>query len=260
MPSRKRKLTSPLIECKSSKAIKFTEEPNEDFIESTFESSIEENAKDEFNNCDKNIEVTINKEDQDIKQDDGQNHEKNEKLDVTPKRTRNAKINQRATNALTKFLKDTDKQMKNIKCDGNSLELEDKIGQNMHLQEKEDDICSECTDIQSTQSQVIERLEDTNSTTSKNKENDQFCDKSINSIISSSNIEDKNILDKSISNSDTEETDRNATNSVILKDDNDIKKGSKTLTPKQLQKRQEIAKKKEEREKLRMVTYIHVFM
>ncbi|XP_050452579.1 chromatin assembly factor 1 subunit A-B [Cataglyphis hispanica] len=249
---KKRKIISPSVESKNSKLIKLTVKEN-----SVPNICERENIGEEKLNSSDEIEIlTLDEEKKNLEQSDQQDGKKM-KSDTTSKRTllgKNKKLDrsQQKSGALTKFLKKIDKE-----TESDCLhELKDKQNQNTFASEEENEIClNESLGTQTTEStlqnlsQENKQLKDTK-IVSKDSDH-SFCQKSDCDItILSSDNEDLSELDKSTLNEgENEEIINKPATPVTPKTDKIAKKIK--LTPKQLEKRQEIARKREEKLRLK---------
>lgn len=248
---KKRKVISPSIESKSSKVVKLATQENS---VRNVRGKEEEDASERKLNSSNDIEIIISDDEKkDLEQSDQQ---KMRKGDSTPKRSlgKNKKLDrsQQKPGALTKFLKRTDKEIEesDITHDNNLSELKDKKDcQNVSVHKKQNEICSnESSDASFIRSELQDtsQLSETDDRVAS-KDADTFQESDCDITILSSDNE----IDKSIS-STNKETDKPAT-PVTPKSDKDMKDKFKKLTPKQLERRQEIARRKEEKRKLKMV-------
>lgn len=263
--TKKRKIKSPLVGSKSSKVLKLA--ATENSVRKVPEKK-REDASEKKLNVSNDIEIILDEEKEDLEQSDQQD---TRKIDSTSKRStpgKNKKLDksQQKPGALTKFLKKTDKEIeksdhvdnlpeqKDSNHDNNLLELKDKKDcQNISVHKESNEVCmNESLDSQCIRSELdtsqLSEIDDS----IVNKDTDFSLQKTNCDItILSSDNEASSELDTSISNRN-KETDKLAS-PVTPKTDKDIKKNKiKKLTPKQLQKRQEIIKRKEEKQKLKM--------
>jgi len=231
-----------------------------------------EDASEKKLDVNEDIEIILDDEKEDLEQSDQQDR----KIDSTSKRNtlgKNKKLDkaQQKPGALTKFLKKTEienykeieksdhvdnlPEQKDNNHDNNLLELKDKKNsQDISVHKETNEVCmNESLDAQcirselntSQLSEIDNSIVDKDTDLSLQKTN---CDIT---ILSSDN-EASSELDTSISNRN-KEPDKRPASPVTPKTDKDIKNKIKKLTPKQLQKRQEIIKRKEEKQKLKMV-------
>jgi len=262
VPSKKkRKIISSSIESKSPKMIKLATKEN--LVKSVPEKEGEDASEGKLDSSNDSIEIiTSNDEKKGLDQNDQQ---KARKSDNTPKNRnlgKNKKVDrsQQKPGALTKFLKRTDREVEesDISHDNNLSKLKNKDCQDTPVHKEKNEIClNENSDVQLIPSELQDtsRLNETNRVANKDVDSslqESDCDIT---ILSSDN-ETSSELDKSISNRNKEITDGPAT-PVNPKTDKDIKEKIKRLTPKQLEKRQEIARRKEEKKRLKMVCIIH---
>lgn len=259
MPNKKRKVTSPLVGSKTSKISKVAKNDccDQDIVEETT------NAR-EKNDSEDCITDDVNK---DFEQNDWQDDE-NKEVKGTSKRSslgRNKKLDksQQKSGALTKFLK------KNIygqtENTANDDARESKARQNLQntfieVEKNEEECLDESSDLQSSEKsksqafQINEKLDDS-SVSDQDTKDSVFQQSYSNIVILSSDNESSNELDKSTSSRNEEI--RTSTTPVTPKTNK--KKQLKRLSTKQLEKRQEIARKREEKLKLRMVCYAKKF-
>ncbi|KYM95572.1 Chromatin assembly factor 1 subunit A-B [Cyphomyrmex costatus] len=259
---KKRKIKTPLIGSKSSKMIKLATKENS--VKKVPEKERESTSEKELDIS--NDIVISDDEKNDLSQSDQQN---TRKIDSTPKRNNVGKNkkqdkSQQKPGALTKFLKKTDKEFEKSddinnlseqkSSDDNNLpELKDKDCQDTSVHNETNEVCTnESSDTQCIRSELdtsqLSEIDD-----SVNKDTDlSLRETDCDITILSSDNEALSELDKSIS-SINKATDKptspvTPTTPKTDKDKNQIKK----LTPKQLQRRQEIVKKKEEKQRLKM--------
>jgi len=220
----------------------------EDKIENTRE------ANDGGKEC---IVVTENNEKKELEQSDGQSDE-NKRNDVTPKRSsvgKNKKLDksQQKSGALTKFFKKTDK---NENTADNNDTHKSKVEQDLQatsIQKEEDEIClnenlepSRKSNLQLDKELKV-KIERFNIHDIKSFPFQSDSDV----VILSSDNESSDELDKSILNKSKETQE---SGSVVNEETNkNAKKKLKTPTSKQLEKKEEIDRRKEEKLKLKMV-------
>ncbi|KAL0126090.1 hypothetical protein PUN28_004899 [Cardiocondyla obscurior] len=252
---KKRKVISPLVGSKSPKVVKLATKENSEV------RSINEKEEDEdkikINTSNSSIEeITPDDKKKDLEQIDQKKIEKGDTL----KRSslgKNKKMDklQQKPGTLTKFLKKSDNEMENIDIshENNLSELKDeKNCKSTTLHKKKIEVClNETSDVSLTQSelqntsQLNETYDDVINAEPSFKTSDCDID------ILSSDDEAVSELNKSLINRKNETTDKSAT-PVTPKSNKDTKNKVKKLTPKQIEKKQEIAKRKEEKLKLRM--------
>lgn len=248
---KKRKVISPSIESKSSKVVKLATQENS--VRNVRWKEEEDASERKLNSSDIEI-IILDDEKKDLEQSDQQ---KMRKGDSTPKRSlgKNKKLDrsQQKPGALTKFLKRTDKEIaeSDITHDNNLSELKDKKDcQNVSVHKKQNEICSnESSDASFIRSELQDtsQLSETDDRVASKDADTSLQESDCDiTILSSDNEIDKPIL------STNKETDKPAT-PVTPKSDKDMKDKFKKLTPKQLERRQEIARRKEEKRKLKMV-------
>lgn len=223
---------------------------------STHEKEEEDTNERKLNSSNDTIEI-ISDDDKrkNLEQSDQQ---KMWKGDSTPKRrSKNKKLDrsQQKPGALTKFLKKTDREVEESDISHNNLsELKNKKNdQNTTVHNEQNDICSNessDTPFNSSELQNTSQLNETDNHVVGKDADLQESDCDIN-ILSSDN-EASSELDRSISNKSKETPEKSVT-PVTPKTDKETKNKIKKLTPKQLEKRQEMAKRKEEKLKLKMV-------
>ncbi|XP_071643741.1 uncharacterized protein [Temnothorax longispinosus] len=282
---KKRKVMSPLVGSKSPKVVKLATKEN--LVRNVHEKEGEERK---LNRSNDSVEIiTSDDEKKDLEQSDQQ---KTNKGDSTPKRSLRKKKkldrSQQNLGALTKFLKKTDKEVEesDVSHDNNLSEFkDDKDCQDTSVHKEKNEIClnegsgtsvirselqddKDCQDTsvhkekneiclnESSGTSVIRsELQDTSQLS---ETDDRVANKDVDSslqetdcniTILSSDNEASSELDKSISSTSKEITDK-PTTPVTPKTDKDMK--NKKLTPKQLEKRKEIVRRKEEKQRLKM--------
>lgn len=248
---KKRKIISPLIPSKSPKVVKLTTKEN---LIRVIPEKEEDASEKKLNSSNDSIEViTSDNEKKDLDQSDQQ---KNKKSDDTPKRKfleKNKKLDRsqkQKPGALTKFLKKADREVEESDIshnDNNLSELKDKKDcQDASVHKEKNEICSNESPKLEYTAQLNETDDHIASKDADLSRQESDCDIT---ILSSDN-EVSSELDKSISNIN-KETEESIT--LTPKSDKNAKNKTKKLTPKQLEKRQEIARRKEEKLKLKMV-------
>lgn len=260
---KKRKVLSPLSGPKSSKVVKLA--VKEDLVGNIHEKEGENADEKKLNSSNDSIEIITDDDKKDLEQSDQQNIKKG---DNTPKRRnleKNKKLDrsQQKPGALTKFLKRADKEVEEVDSHDNNLsELKDKKDcQNTSVHKENDEICLNegsgaplnRSELQDTQ--LSETSEHLASKCADLSLQETDCD--ITTL--SSDNEASSELDQSISNRSKEMTDKPAT-PVTPKSDKDTKNKIKKLTPKQLEKKQEIARRKEEKRRLKMVCICYMYI
>lgn len=262
VPNKKRKVTSPLVGSKTSKIFKVAKNDccDQDIVEETT------NAK-EKNDSEDCVVIMDNVNKDFFEQNDRQDDE-NKEVKGTSKRNslgRNKKLDksQQKSGALTKFLK------KNIhgqtENTANDDARESKARQNLQntfieVEKNEEECLDESSELQPSEKsksqafQMNEKLDDSR-VSDQDTKGSVFQQSHSNIIFLSSDDESSNELDKSTSSRNEEI--RTSTTPVTPKTDK--KKQLKRLSTKQLEKRQEIARKREEKLKLRMVCYAKKF-
>ncbi|XP_032683554.1 chromatin assembly factor 1 subunit A-B [Odontomachus brunneus] len=245
MPNKKRKVVSPLEEIKNSKMIKYAKENSAKDI-SEEKEKVEEKS-DTDSEC---IELISDQEEKDLEQSSEQNDEEKTKIE-TPKRNfikknKTLKKSQKKSGALTKFLTKADSEptstslksrTQELDCQNTSREENGEIP--LSLQSLESPLHMSHVSKEMNQVNVIE-----------NPNISQESDSDI--AILSSDDEAPSELDKSITSINEEKTIKSPIPTTPKSGDKDEKIKFKKLTPKQLEKRQEIAKRKEEKAKLKM--------
>jgi hypothetical protein len=252
--SKKRKVTSPLVGSKSSKVSKFLKKDciNQSSLENKIENTRETNDSKE---C---IVITEDNERKESEQSDQQGDE-DKKNDVTPKRSsagKNKKLDksQRKSGALTKFFKKTDRKTESTADDTHDAH-ESKGEQDLEdtsIREKgEDEVCSnENLDASGkSNSQISQANVELKNLSVHDTKGSFFRQSDSNVVILSSDNESSSELDKSISNKNKETQEPESNQET----DKDAKKKLRTPTSKQLEKREEIVRRKEEKLKLKMV-------
>lgn len=260
MPNKKRKVTSPLVGSKTSKISKVAK--NDCCDQNIVEETTNAKEKNDSEDC----VVTIDDMNKTFEQNDRQDDE-NKKVKGTSKRSslgRNKKLDksQQKSGALTKFLK------KNIYGQTENTATDDaresKARQNLQnivieVEKNEEECLDESLELQPSEKsksqafQMNEKLDDS-SVSDQDMKSSVFQQSCSNIIFSSSGNESSNELDKSTSSRNEEI--RTSTTPVTPKTDK--KKELKRLL-KQLEKRKEILRKREEKLKLRMVCYAKKF-
>lgn len=247
----KRKEASPLEERKNPKLIKYSTKENskEDGSEDG------ENSEEKMN--DKLIEIILDEDEQ-----DNQVHEKNKQITTTPKRRslgKNKKLDksQNKPGALTKFFKKTDKTVVNsIKYDNLCESRNKQDCQNMLVNKEMTETCNENQQSVESISYSMTQINKSSGidVADKNAENCSPCiDSDFDVNIISSDNETLSELDRSMASGNEQKTSQVSATSET---NESLKKKRKKLTAKELQKRQEIVRRKEERTKLKMVCYI----
>lgn len=257
MPNKKkRKITTSLAGCKSPKILKFTTKENSET------NVFEDEKKDEeikINSSSDSNEIIFDEEEKDLKKDNQQDHKKNKKNDTIPsknslRKSRKLDKSEEKTGALKKFFKKAEKKGKS-KTNHDNMLYELKSGQehqDISVQKETNEIClNKNLSKQSSESRANEKLDYTD-ITDKDANHSLCQDFDSDIAILSSDNETTNELDKTIS-SRNEETTRQSTIPTTPKTPKNMEKKIKKLTPKQLEKRQEIAKRKEEKLRLREV-------
>lgn len=247
VPNKKRKVASPLEGLKDSKIIKYAKENS---AKNTSEEKEEvEEKSDTDSEC---IELISDQGEKDLEQ--SSDDEKKMKIDTTPKRnsvTKNKTLekSQKKFGALTKFLMKADSEP----TSSSPKSKNESDYQNIYVHEENSEICSNLQSLESPLhvSCVSKEMDKVNVI-----ENPNICQESDSDIaILSSDDEVPSELDKSRTSINEEKISTSAT-PATPKSDKDEKMKFKKLTPKQLEKRQETAKRKEEKAKLKMVCYI----
>lgn len=241
---KKRKVISPLVGSKNPKIVKLATKEN---LIRVISEKEEDASEKKLNSSNDSVEIiTSDDEKKDLNQSDQQ---KDMKIGTTPKRKplgRKKKLDgsqKQKSGALTKFLKKADREIEENDTshnDNNLSELKDKKDcqdASVHKEKNE-----------SPELEYISELNETDDHIAKDGDlsrQESDCDIT---ILSSDN-EISSELDKSNTNKET------TGESIALtpKSDKDAKNKTKKLTPKQLEKRQEIARRKEEKLKLKMV-------
>lgn len=232
--SKKRKLSSPSVECKSSKTIKILKNLSTD------------NANDELDDTDVNIEskdiaqmeIIEDMETENAKEN-ASNKRKSESKNKMPKRISigQKKLEQSKLSPLTKFLQKTDKQK-------DSPKEESQIS----LQEEKDDIVEE---IEDNSKKVIEI--DVNRSETTNSLNDTAED-SFSTVNNSLSRSDSDFVILSSDSEDKDEKTKSITSTPKTANSPRMNKAKqKKLTHKREEKKLLIAKKKEENKLLQMV-------
>lgn len=247
---KKRKVASPLAEFKNSKIIKYAKENSTKSISEDKEEETEEKP-DTDSEC---VEIILDQDKKDLEQSSEQDHEKIKKIDIIPKRSslKKKKLHeksQKKSGSLTKFFMKADNEpTSDIIHDTNPhTSKNEQDCQNTLVLEGESEVPSNLQSVESPSphaSQVNEEkvnvLDDSNISPESDSDVAVFSDTEVQSE-----------LDKSRTSINEEKIRKPTT----PKSDKDAKMKTKKLTPKQLEKRQEIVKKKEERARLRMVCY-----
>lgn len=251
--SNKRKVLSPLGS-ESPKVRKLATKKNSD--KSVHEKGGEDKGGEvnerKLDSSNDSVEIISDDEKRNLEQSDQQ---KMWKGDGTPKRGKNKKLDrsQQKPGTLTKFLKRTNREIEESDISHNNLsELKDKKDDQDTIVHKENnDICSNESSGASFNSSELQSTSQLNETDNHVTSKDADLQESDCDILSSDN-ETSSELDKSILNRSKETPDKSAT-PVTPKTDKETKNKIKKLTPKQLEKKQEMAKRKEEKLKLRIV-------
>lgn len=256
MSNKKRKVTSPLVGSKSSKVVRLATKENSVRVHA---KEGEDTSEKKLNSSNDSVEIILDDEKKDLEESDQQ---KTVKDDSTPKRRSLGKNkldrSQQKPGALTKFLKRIDREVEESDIhDDNLSEVKDKKDcQNASVYNEKNEIClNESSDAPFIQSELqnTSQLSETNDPVTSNDADPPLQESDCDITIVSSDNEASSELNKSISNRSNEsETDKPAS-PVTPKTDKDTKNKIKKLTPKQLEKRQEIARRKEEKLKLKMV-------
>lgn len=248
---KKRKVISPMGS-KNSKIIKLTIKENS--VPNVFEDERENIEEKKLNSSDE-IEIIIPDEKKNLEQSD--QNEKKIESDTTPKKNlgTNKKLNrsQQKPGALTKFLKKLDKETEN-----RLYELKDKQNcQNIFVHKDGNEIClNESSITQTNVSQLQnspqenEQLKDVKIVS---KSTDSLCQKADCDVTILSSDEDLSELDKSTLSGNEEIITSNPVTPVTPKTNKVANKKIIKLTPKQLEKREEIARRKEEKLRLKKV-------
>lgn len=245
MPNKKRKVVSPLEELKSSKIIKFTKE------NSAKDISEEKKEPEEKPDTDrKYMELISDQEEEDLEKSSEQDEVKSKQSDTTPKRSflkksKTLEKSQKKSGTLTKFLmKIDDQSSNNLNNDSNLNKLENEDCQNISVGEEEIGSPFQHT------SPTNEEIEDTQiaekPSTSQDSESDI--------TMLSSDTEAQSELDMSKTSISEEKMIKTET-PVTPKSDKEAKYKLKKLTPRQIEKKQEIIRKKEEKAKIKMVCH-----
>lgn len=254
---KKRKISIPLVGCKSPKILKLTTKENS--AKNVFkdeEENIEEITLD--SSSDSN-EIILDEEKKDLEKNSHQHHEKNKKIDTTPSKKslgKNKKLDkcQQKTGALNKFLKKAENKAKSTVSDDNSLceSKNEQEHQDTSVQKEKNEMLNENPNEQSSESQANEKLDDADTANAADDTNRSLCEEldSDVAILFSSDNEMSNELDKTIE-SENEEITSKPTTPKTPKTSANMKNKIKKLTPKQLEKRKEIAKRKEEKLRLK---------
>lgn len=257
MPNKKRKITTPLVGSKSSKILKFT----------TKDNSVK-NSKDDkgvieikLNSSSESDEIILDEEKKDLEKDNQQNHEKNKRIETTPtsknslRKNRKLDKSQQKTGALNRFLKKAENEaISNVNNDNSLCESKSEQEQQSTCVQKEiNEIYLNENPNKQSESQLNEKLDDTNITDDANQSLCQELDSDV--ALSSSDNETASELDKTTSDKN-KEINSKSTTPKTPKTSKNMKEGIKKLTPKQLEKRKEIAKRKEEKLRLKEVHYI----
>lgn len=248
---KKRKVISPLVGSKSPKVVKLATKEN---LIRVISEKEEDACEKKLNSNSDSAEIIISDDEKkDLNQSDQQ---KDMKISNTPKRPlgRKKKLDgsqKQKSGALTKFLKKADREIEENDTshnDNNLSELKDKKDcQDASVHKEKNEICSN-------ESPELEYTSELNETDDHiaTKDGDLSRQESDCDItILSSDNEISSELDKSMSNTNKETTGESI--ALTSKSDKDAKNKTKKLTPKQLEKRQEIARRKEEKLKLKIV-------
>lgn len=254
---KKRKIASPLVGSKSPKVVKLATKENS--VRNVPERTENDASETKLNSSNDSVEIILDDGKKDLEQSDSP---KIRKDDNTPKKKslgKNKKLDgsQQKPGALTKFFKRAEREVEENDISRDLSELKDKKDcQDMSAQKKKNEICSnESADARFIRSE----LQDTSGLSETedqivNKDADCSLQESDCDITLLSSDEAASELDKSISSINQETTDKPAT-PVTPKIDK--AKKTKSLTPKQLEKKREIARKKEEKQKLKLVRIVH---
>lgn len=248
---KKRKVISP-VGSKNSKIIKLTIKENS--VPNIFEDERENIEEKKLNSSDE-IEIIISDEEKKNLEQSDQNEKKIEN-DTTPKKNlgKNKKLNrsQQKPGALTKFLKKLDKETEN-----DLHELKDKQNcQDIFVHKDGNEISLNESSITQTNvslensPQENEQLKDVKIV---NKSTDSLCQKPDCDVTILSSDEDLSELDKSILSGNEEIITSKSVTPVTPKTNKVANKKTIKLTPKQLEKREEIARRKEEKLRLKKV-------
>lgn len=246
VPNKKRKVVSPLEELKSSKIIKFTKENS---VKDTSEE--QEDAEEKPDTDRECIELISDQEEKYLEQSSDEEHANKEKIDTTPKRSslkksKTLEKSQKKSGALTKFLTKVDSEPTSSLVHDSDLHKSEneKDCQNISVHEEESG-----SPLLNT-SQVNEEIEDIKIVERSNTYQDSDSDVAV----LSSDTEAQSELDKSKSSINEEKVTKLAT-PTTPKSNKEDKMKLKKLTPKQLEKKQEVARRKEEKAKLKIVCY-----
>lgn len=245
---KKRKVLSPLCS-KSSKVMKLAKENTD---RSVHEKEGEDANEKKLNSSNDSVEIISDNEKKE------QSDQQKTTGDSTPKRRKNKKLDrsQQKPGALTKFLKRTEREVEEIDVNHDNLsELKDKKDdQDTTVHKGENDICSNESSGASfilSELQDVSHLNETDNHVASKDTDISLQESDCDMTILSSDNEASSELDKSMSNRSKETPEKSVT-PVTPKSDKDTKNKVKKLTPKQLEKRQEMAKRKEEKLKLKM--------
>nr|XP_012230666.1 PREDICTED: chromatin assembly factor 1 subunit A-B [Linepithema humile] len=260
---KKRKIATSLGEYKSPKILKLATKENSVKNVSEDEKEDEETKLD--SSSDSN-EMILDEKKKDLEKDNQQNHKKNKKIDTTSSRkvsldkSRKLDKSQQKTGALKKFFKKAEKEAKGNTNRDNSLckSKSKQKQQDTSVQNERNEIClNKNPNKQSSKSQANEKLDPAD--IADKDANYSHCQEldSDTAILSSDN-ETASELDKTISSRNEETTSKSTpttpttpTTPKSSKTSKNMKEKIKKLTPKQLEKRQEIAKRKEEKLRLK---------
>lgn len=239
--NKKRKLTSPSVECRSPKTIKVLEKNlTKENVDNT-KSAANIDTKDD-DNC---IDIIKDTEIENVKENTTSNKVDARDKFETPKRTSTVqkkleKQEKLKSSSLTKFLQKTDKQEDKLKEESQvSVQKEDDSTKNTPKKGIDSG-----TSVSQTNT-VNNKIEDSPSIL-----NDSLSQSDSDIAIISSDNEEKDEQTKSATS-----TTENASDTLqILKTPTTEKSKQKKLTPKQQEKQLLSAKKKEERKKLKMVS------
>lgn len=256
--NKKRKVTSPLVGSKSSKVVRLATKEN--LVRSIHVKEVQEDTSEKkLNSSNDSIEIISDDEKKDQEQSDQQ---KTMKSDSTPKRRSLGKNKldraQQKPGALTKFFKRIDREVEDNdnNYDDNLPELKDKkdYQDTSVYNEKNEDCLNESSDVPFIQSELqnTSQLNETNDTVASENADPPLQESDCDIVLSSDN-ETSSELNKSMLNRSKETETGKPVTPVTPKTDKDTKNKIKKLTPKQLEKRKEIARKKEEKLKLKMV-------
>lgn len=269
---KKRKVASPLVEFKSSKLSKLSKDCHDPIVPKT---KAESDAREKSDSKDCIVITEENNLEQNSLQDE------NKKINVTHKRgslgkTKKLEKTQQKSGALTKFLKKTDEKSKSVVGDKDddmhkSQAREDVSDVTMEEEEEEEEKEKEKEKEENADNTVSSELQSSSKATSQQSQANR-------ELTNSSNVHDSDMKSSSFPQSDSdailssdneihelnesilsrnEETEQVGVTCVTPKSEKNANKAKdlKRLTPKQLEKRREIARKREEKLKLRMVRW-----